>query len=38
MDNAMRKFHALLPLAFLMSFGAALAQDVELMPPPHSTR
>lgn len=34
MDNAMRKFHALLPLAFLMSFGTALAQDVELMPPP----
>lgn len=30
----MRKFHGLLTLAFLCSFGSALAQDVELMPPP----
>lgn len=30
----MRKFHDLLPLAFLLSFGSAVAQDVELTPPP----
>lgn len=30
----MRKFHVLLPLAFLCSFCSAVAQDVELMPPP----
>ncbi|NTF30715.1 imelysin family protein [Rhizobium skierniewicense] len=34
MENAMRKIHVLLPLAFLCSFGHAIAQDVELMPPP----
>lgn len=30
----MRKSLALVPLAFLLSLGTALAQDVELMPPP----
>jgi predicted lipoprotein len=30
----MRKYLALLPLTFLVSFNAAMAQDVELMPPP----
>ncbi|KIQ04731.1 signal peptide protein [Agrobacterium tumefaciens] len=34
MTIAMRPSHMLLPLAFLLSFGTALAQDVELMPPP----